>query len=258
MGKYLIIPEREKMTESLKLAEEYNLGFEINDFFAPALLHDKESREQLINEYAKYNLPGCLTMHGSFHDVLIFSEDKDIRNISEKRVEDSICTAKRLGALAVVFHSNLNPALTLESYRTNWVDCNARFFGEMCRKYPDINIYLENMFDDSPYELAKVCERLRDVSNFGITFDYAHASIYGTDITEWVKVLQPYIKHVHINDNDGKNDLHLAVGDGTLDWDYFDRLQKTYLQEVTVLIENSNLKQQRKSLEFLSKKGILS
>lgn len=257
MGRYLIIPELGQLEESLKLAKEYDLGFEVNDFYEPTLNRNPKRRAAMLDLYQQTEMPQTLTMHGNFYDVLIFSEDDEIREISEKRVEESILTARKLGASAVIFHTNLNPALTGEQYRNRWVDANCRFWRMMCEKYSDIEIYLENMFDTTPYDLAKVCEQLRDVPNFGVTFDYAHAAIYGKNVAEWSEVLAPYIRHVHISDNDGCNDLHLAVGSGVLDWEEFVRLQQLYFNEVSILIETAGWEQQCKSLTFMTEQGIL-
>ena len=257
MGKILVIPDAERLEEWIGFAKEHDLGFEVNEFFAPNLQNDPEKREELIARYRSCELPKPLTMHGSFHDVLIFSEDDEIRRISEKRVEDSIVTACRIGAEAVVFHTNINPAINAESYRNRWVLYNCNFWTRMCEKYPDIQIYLENMFEHTPILLKDLCVRMEGVPNFGVTLDYAHASLFGDDAEVWVKELAPYIRHVHINDHDGINDLHLAVGAGVLNWEDFKELRQRYFADATVLIETADLEAQRESLKYLCEKGMI-
>ncbi len=73
---------------------------------------------------------------------------------------------------------------------------------------------------------------------------------------EWVKTLAPYIRHMHINDNDLENDLHLPVGEGRLDWQEFDRLVRKYRIEAPVLVEVNGYEAQRKSLEYMRCSGI--
>ena len=105
--------------------------------------------------------------------------------------------------------------------------------------------------------LAELAKRLADVPNFGVCLDYAHAIVFGSDINSWVKELSPYIKHMHINDNDLKNDLHLAVGDGKIDWQAFRQSYDSCLYRAdTVLIETSSLENQQRSAEYLLKLGI--
>ena len=258
MSRFLIIPQIKSIDSSLELASEYGFGFEYNDFFIPDVMDDTALTDHIISRYKAAGVPDLCTMHGAFFDVLIFSYDKKIREISGLRVRQSLDIARKIGAKGVVFHTNHNPALTADAYIKNWFDCNENFWRGVLDDYPDLEIYMENMFDTSPDMLAGLAERLADKANFGICFDYAHAVIYGSDIDSWVTALAPYVKHMHINDNDLKNDLHLAAGDGKIDWDRFKYHFETCFGDVkTVLIETSSPENQRRSAEFLRKLGIL-
>ena len=259
MSRFLIIPELTNIEEQLALAEKYNLGFEYNDYFSPKMLDDEAKLQHTIDEYKKYDLPNYCTCHGDFFDVLVFSEDRLIREIADKRIRQSIDTARKAGAKAVVFHTNYEPALTADTYIKNWTDCNEEYFSGILKENPDMNIYIENMFDRSPYMLKGLSERLAKYSNFGVCFDYAHAMSFGrsTDINDWVKALAPYIKHMHINDNDLENDLHLAIGDGKIDWNVFAKYYEKYFCKSTILIEVSGIEKQRRSVKFLESKGML-
>lgn len=258
MSRFLIIPKINELEESLRLAEEYGFGFEYNDFFIPDVLDDESLTDEIIAKYKSHRLPDRCTLHGAFFDVLIFSDDREIRRISEKRIRQSLNIARKIGACGVVFHTNHNPALTAKVYLNHWLDRNELFWREILGEYPDIQIYMENMFDDSPRMLAALAERLSDTANFGVCFDYAHAVIFGSDINDWTDTLAPYVKHMHINDNDLKNDLHLAVGDGKIDWRQFKAAFDIKLSRTnTVLIETSSIENQRRSAEFLRNLGLI-
>ncbi len=259
MNNFLIIPRLENLEESLALADKYGFGFEYNDFFSPAVLDDTKKQEEIRLRYKAHRLPVRCTMHGAFLDVLVFSEDKEIRDISRKRIVQSIEAANKTGAEAVIFHTNHNPLLTAENYVKNWLDRNESFWREILSEYPDTAVYMENMFDDSPEMLASLAERLSDLNGFGVCFDYAHAASFGSTVplSEWVQRLAPYVRHLHINDNDLKNDLHLAVGSGKIDWTEFRKYYFEYFTDCTVLIETSGIEEQKKSAEFLNNMGIL-
>lgn len=259
MSNFLIIPRLENICESLSLAEEYGFGFEYNDFFSPDILDDEKKLEEIVRRYKSVVLPERCTMHGAFLDVLVFSEDGMIRECSEKRIFQSIEAAKAIGAEAVVFHTNHNPLLTAESYRKNWLERSELFWRGVLEKNPDISVYIENMFDDSPHLLAGLAEKLSDCKSFGVCLDYAHAMSFGrnTPIDVWVKSLAPYVRHLHINDNDLKNDLHLAVGSGSIDWNEFAEYYSEYFESATVLIETCGIEAQKSSAEFLKGIGIL-
>lgn len=258
MSRFLIIPQLNNIDESLKLAEEYGFGFEYNDFFIPDVMDDPNLIDELISRYKAHELPDCCTMHGAFFDVLVFSDDRRIREISEMRIRTSLDIARKIGAGGVVFHTNHNPALTADFYIGHWLERNEKFWRTILAEYSDLDIYMENMFDNSPYMLAGLAERLKEIKNFGVCFDYAHAVIFGSDIDEWVRVLAPYVRHMHINDNDLKNDLHLAAGDGKIDWNRFKINFDSYLTSAkTVLIETSLTENQRRSAVFLSGIGVM-
>ena len=97
-----------------------------------------------------------------------------------------------------------------------------------------------------------LAEDLKEYNNFGICFDYAHAKVYGDDIEEWFRELAPYIKHMHINDNNLKDDLHLAIGEGKIDWDEFVTMVQKYSIDSSVLIEVTGIEKQIESLQYIS------
>lgn len=212
MKKILVVPKLENIDEYLNLAEKYNLGFEFNDFYFPRLLDDEETLEGLIQTYTAQQLPDYTTMHGVFYDVVPCSIDERIRQIPQFRIKQSLDVARRLGVRAVVFHTGYNPGLNSKEYIDFWVETNCTFWRAVLEQNKDLNIYLENMFETSSDILRALAERLKGYSNFGLCLDYAHAKLYGGNPSLWAEALSEYIKHVHINDNDGSSDQHLAWG----------------------------------------------
>lgn len=257
----LIIPSIKYIEESLSISKDFNTGFEYNDFFFPDTLDNEPFCNDLINRYKSLpDLPSYTTTHGAFFDVLVFSDDSRIREASELRVLQSISIAEKAGCKGIVFHGNINPMLLNTAagpaYEKHWLETNRSFFSKVCLQHPGLEIYMENMWDYSPDNLASLASEMSDIRNFGLCLDYAHASISPTDTSIWAEKLGPYIKHVHINDNDGKKDLHLALGEGVTDWKRFEELRQKHFADASVLIETS-LQNQRKSLEFLRSRGII-
>lgn len=251
--KLLIIPEYNDLDRYMKLVKQYDCGFEYNDFFLPNVLDNDEICQQKIEGYGKQELPSWCTMHGAFLDVTIFSDDARIREVSDLRVEQSLIIAAKLGVKGVVFHTNYVANFLQDAYREGWVAKNAAYWKEKLARYPGLMIYMENMFDSDWELLAKLGERMQDEPRFGVCFDYAHAHVFGNPerIDEWVKALSPYIKHVHINDNDFVSDLHLPVGAGRIDWQHFKRLYQEYMSKASVLIEVKGVEAIEQSLQAL-------
>lgn len=257
MGQVYIIPDRQDMERCVSLAGEYGAAFEFNDFWKPDVLDDRAKQEQIIENYAKYRTDFSQdTMHGAFLDICVHSADALIRKISQDRVLQSMEIAKRMGLKGVVFHTGLIGSLRTSGYLKGWKENNVRFFAEIAEKYPKQDIYMENMFDETPDMLAELPEALRNVKNFGVCLDYAHSAITDCPCETWVRTLAPYIRHIHINDNDLRDDLHRSVGSGSIDWKVFDDLIHQYKIDSTVLVEVNGYEAQKASLEYLKREHI--
>lgn len=267
MSKLYLVPDRKDMDRICGLATEYGCAFEYNDFFIPKCMDDTGEQERIIADYRKYKeeysenrfsekIFSMDTMHGAFLDVTIHSDDPLIVSASMLRVRQSMLIAKKMGLRGVVFHTGRLAGFRASDYLRNWRDRNAAFFTEIALQYPEQQIYMENMFDEAPDILAGLAEKMQDVKNFGVCLDYAHAMLSRCSGKEWIETLAPYIRHIHINDNDMQNDLHLAVGAGQVDWQEFDHLIRQYRVEASVLVEVSGYEAQKESLQYMKRHGI--
>jgi len=252
MDNFLVVSFETTLEEQLQLAKEYKIAFEINDFYEPDLLDNPEEIDRVIERYLQNGIPANSTMHGAFYDIVIHSRDAAIRDISKRRMRQSMEIADRLGVCAVVFHTNYQPQICGDCYERAVIEENVKFVRELLEEYPHINIYLENMFDDRPGMLVEISKGLKEYANYGICLDYGHAFVYGNDIREWVEATAPFLKHVHINDNDLKEDLHQAVGSGSIDWKEFAVFYRQYFSQCSVLVEVYDIDKQKASLEFLA------
>lgn len=80
-----------------------------------------------------------------------------------------------------------------------------------------VGLMVENTDGDDGETLAPVLDALPTV---GLHLDVGHANL-GTRKSNTVSLLARYgdrLRHVHLSDNKGKNDDHLAIGAGTIDW----------------------------------------
>jgi len=89
-----------------------------------------------------------------------------------------------------------------------------------------LNICVENMrlvkpseFEPRRYGAAveEVCE-LADTLGAGICWDFGHANITGLKQSEALEYVGGRLKMLHINDNFGLGDIHLAPFMGNIDW----------------------------------------
>ena len=250
----LIIPDRERIEESMALSREYGLGFEYNDFCTG--MDDFAAIDDLIALFLRHKPEHPCTVHGAFYDIAVGSVDGQIRALSRQRVLQSVEICGRLCARAVVFHTNAIPNLNLPAYCEQWLEENARFYAGVLASNPDIDLYIENMFDFTPDLLRRLADRLANHPNFGVCLDFAHACLSPTPIEQWVEALKPYIRHCHLNDCDGRGDTHWSLGRGALDIPGFFQLLEKYRVKSTLLLEIRGIENQRESLEYLKARGL--
>lgn len=252
MKSIYLIPDINRIEESIALAETYGAYFEYNDFFSPEVLDNEAEIEKRVAFYMGLSRDRSHdTLHGAFLDVTIHSQDSLIRAVSEQRVRQCMDIAEKMGIRGVIFHTNTVPNFRVDYYQKNWVECNERFWRQILKEYPTVSVFIENMFDEEPKLLSELAQQMQDEERFGICFDYAHAQVFGHGIDEWIEKLGPYVKHMHINDNNLETDLHQSVGKGKIDWQIYDEKLREAQITSTVLIEVKDLKLQEESIIFM-------
>lgn len=95
-----------------------------------------------------------------------------------------------------------------------------------------ITLALENVLlpEETVYTAAELAGILDTVDHPRVRalFDCGHAHRRGLQQGPFVRELGRRLVHVHVNDNDGSCDLHMQIGDGTIDYDeMFTALRET-------------------------------
>lgn len=257
MNQISCIPFLDELDCYVKFAEEYKAAFEYNEFYVPAIMDDPVSIKNIMRRYQSTGRDCSKdTLHGAFFDVCINSGDPKIFKVSDYRVHQSMEIAQEIGVKAVIFHTNYIVNFKLKSYLDTWLNLNEIYWRKILEEFPNQMVYIENMFDEGPEMITKLAEKMQNEPRFGICFDLAHAKISGTPVQKWLDCLRSYITHIHINDNDGIEDLHRPVGTGILDWEQFSRFGKSLEQEPSILIEVRNFADLQQSIQYMKENGI--
>lgn len=252
MGKLYCIPRLDELESYIDFSDRYNAGFEYNEFFIPKILDDDVSKERIMAKYLSCGRNVSEdTLHGAFFDIVVNSDDKRIFDVSSLRVHQCMDIARDMGIKAVVFHTNYIVNFRLQSYIDSWLERNEKFWREILKEYPEQMVYIENMFDDAPGMLLNLYERMSDEPRFKVCLDVAHAFISGRPVENWYTAFKNKVGHLHINDNDADQDLHLPVGSGKFDWSDFDRWCKSSEIEPSVLIEVRGFNDLSESAAFM-------
>lgn len=257
MKKLCCIPKIEELASFLAFSSQYDAAFEYNDFYLPQILDDSIATERIIRAYQETGRDLSQdTLHGAFLDICVNSEDPMIFRASDYRVRQCMDIAQKMGLRAVIFHTNYIANFPLRSYQKGWVARNEEYWSQLLQDYPSLTVYLENMFDDSPHLLAELAGRLREHPRFGVCFDIAHARLSGSPMENWYEEMRPFARHLHINDNDGQEDLHMAAGAGTVCWQQFSQWCQSLSHPLSVLIEVRSWRELMASVRFLQENHI--
>ncbi|MBI9014675.1 MAG: sugar phosphate isomerase/epimerase [Clostridiales bacterium] len=199
------------------LFSEHNIGIEIQTF--PQ--HILDSNINALIERWKRGLSGfnsSISLHGSSFDLNPGSTDSKIVEVTRMRYLQSIQIADSLNASHVIFHSQVNPLLSVRRIQDLKLNNQIEFWKDLFNKEipSNINIMIENEYDETYEDLKKIID---DVNrpNLGICLDIGHALAYSKiSIEEWINKLGDRIKYIHLHWNDGMDDEHRAPTDEEL------------------------------------------
>lgn len=234
--------------EMSELFHTYPVGLETIEFSIASCLDDFTDTLRHYNKRIEQLNPAALSVHGPFLDLNPASYDSCIQAVTRERFEQAYAAAKALNATKIIYHSCFVPQI---NYYEGWVKQTVPFWKSFLEDKPDnISICMENVFDGFPSYIKEVIQQV-DHPAFGICLDLGHAHAFSSiPVTQWVEELGSYIRHIHIHDNNGTKDSHLAIGDGTIPWaSVTDALQKK-CPAADFTIENTNRDDFIKSLNF--------
>jgi len=250
--------------ERIKLnqfAHKRGLGIEVASFVAPSWYY-KKNKDQLkkalkthLEEFSDFK--NVISLHGPIMDIIPHTVDEEIRNVVLRRVTTTMKLAEHLGVKRVIFHTGINPIVTAPNYYKNICKQQAQFWDEILERFQNQVICLENMWEPDTKILRMILKYSKS-DRLKICIDVAHANVYGKiPMREWFTKLSDHIVHLHLNDNNGKYDEHLAIGDGNLDWKVItDEISKLKTNP-RVVIEIPDLERIIKSLKYLKAIGFL-
>lgn len=211
---------------------------------------DREKVSILNNIRKSYSLE--FTVHAPFAGINIALPSKPLLNATLKRLKESIVCASALECRIWVFHPGLRTGISNFYPGEDWAR-NTESIRMLFRFANDhgVEAALENVMDPSVMEDHKDLERFYgevDV-DIGLVFDTGHANITG-ELQSYLNDLGGKIVHVHAHDNFGKNDQHLGIGYGNIDWKkVLDLLRKASYDRVVVIESVEHIEESVERLE---------
>lgn len=195
------------------------------------------------------------SVHAPFADINIASPSKPMLKAMIKRLEKSMAYANALNASIWVFHPGLKTGVSMFYPGMDWLQ-NLKTTRLLLRKAEDysVKIAIENVPEPYPFlmksveDFAKFYEEIND--DIGLVFDVGHANLNG-QIERFLTVFKDKIVHVHLHDNDGKEDQHLGIGYGTVNWENVAKLLKKAAYNKALIVES--VEHVKESMEKLRK-----
>lgn len=230
----LLSAGRANFDDCIRLALRRSLGIEVMAFAFPDVLDG--NWPEILAHYKEALRPirGLITMHGPFMDMAPGSPDGQIRSICHDRFCHAIRIADELGARLIVFHANFIASIHNVEYRYGWHQRNLDFWGPVAdyAQQHDVMIAMENMWEFDPTIIGDVLSAMNH-PYLRACLDVGHSALFGPDhsLETWLNVLEPWLIHCHLNNNDGVIDVHHGLNDGVLDYvAILDRLRGLPLQ----------------------------
>ena len=206
-----------------------SVGFEAADFpcrlisffgddIAGGIEKTKEIANQVGIRFELCHLPFGINAYSTVEEVASFTE----------RVHEAIDAMALLGVSYAVMHPNTITERLIQFNRQAQYDSvmgHLSPFVEHANRV-GLNIVVENMrvinqnysvhrYCGDPEELCKIADDL----GIGVCWDTGHAHINGIKQSEALNYIGPRLKMLHINDNFGEDDIHIAPFTGTIDWE---------------------------------------
>lgn len=196
-----------------------------------------------------------ITLHGPFIDLSPGSLDAKVRELTRRRFEQVLDLVALFDPAAVVCHAGYDHD-RYGFHREEWLDNSLELWSWMGNSLQSQSamLMLENVYEDGPDDIRVLFERLNH-KNIGFCLDPGHLLAFGRDpIETWLDTMEPYLGQLHLHDNSGDWDDHLALGRGKIDFQYIFEFLKTKRTEPPIVtLEPHEEDAFWPSLEYLQK-----
>jgi sugar phosphate isomerase/epimerase len=156
-----------------------------------------------------------ISLHGPFQDLAPGALDDGVLAGSRRRLRQAFRYLKVFRPVAVVCHLGYE-ARHYRWDRENWLARSAATWKELAALAAEsgVTVMLENVYERDPELFLEVLGRV-GAPNLKVCFDVGHLLAFSTgDFPRWLETLAPVIGHLHLHDNHGDDDTHLALGAG--------------------------------------------
>ena len=156
-----------------------------------------------------------LTLHGPFQDLLPGSLDRVVLAASRRRLRQAFRLLPVFKPEAIVCHLGFE-ARHYQWDRQEWLARSLATWRELAgvAAAQGVVVRLENVYETEPELFLEILVGV-GAANLQVCLDVGHLMAFGGgDFPRWLEALAPAIGQLHLHDNDGRGDTHLALGSG--------------------------------------------
>ena len=233
------------------------LGYELN----PEIGIDAEALERfdfsdfqrIAEKLHAHHL--SITLHGPFIDLSAGSTDPAIKAVTRSRFEQLFKLVPVFKPRAVVCHAGYDWK-RYGYFREEWIESSLDTWSWLAGSLVEqgSRLMLENVYEDDPGDIRNILERLKS-QNVGFCLDAGHLFAFGqSELKPWLEGLGSYIGQLHLHDNHGRDDEHLPLGHGQIDFKLlFAYLTSNDLPRPIITLEPHREEDLWPSLDYLAK-----
>ena len=160
-----------------------------------------------------------VTLHGPFIDLSAGSTDPAVVALTRSRLEQLLKLVPVFRPKSVVCHAGYDWK-RYGYFKEQWIENCLKTWSWLAKSLDESGsrLMLENVYEEDPEDIRVILDRLKN-PDVGFCLDCGHLSAFGNaELEVWLESLGSYIGQLHLHDNHGSNDEHLAMGLGTIDF----------------------------------------
>ncbi len=158
-----------------------------------------------------------VTLHGPFFDLAPGGMDTKILHATRDRLKQTFDLIPLFEPRSVVFHTGYDRK-RYHGAQDQWLETALETWTPLVRNLQGTNtiLVIENVYEKTPRMLLKLLKGL-NTEKVGFCFDTGHMNVFSeTGIEDWLTAMGPFLKQLHLHDNDGAGDDHWAIGTGRI------------------------------------------
>jgi len=196
---------------------EYDLNPEIGIDAEALERFDFSDFQRIAEKLHDHHL--SITLHGPFIDLSAGSTDPAVKAVTRSRFEQLLKLVPVFRPRTVVCHAGYDWK-RYGYFKEEWIESSLDTWSWLAGSLveQESRLMLENVYEDDPQDIRTILERLKS-QKVGFCLDAGHLFAFGqSELKPWLKGLGSYIGQLHLHDNHGRDDEHLSLGQGKIDF----------------------------------------